>query len=70
MREVLRPTFAADEVHHVGDVVAAVVAETRYQTLDALDVIAVEYEPLPWSAARRAPWMRAARSCMRSWAAI
>jgi carbon-monoxide dehydrogenase large subunit len=47
MREVLRPAFAAEEVHHVGDVLAAVVAETRYQVLDALDAIEVEYEPLP-----------------------
>ncbi len=47
MREVLRPAFAAKEVHHVGDVVAAVIAETRYQALDALDAIEVEYEALP-----------------------
>jgi carbon-monoxide dehydrogenase large subunit len=47
MREVLRPAFAAEEVHHVGDVLAAVIAETRYQVLDALDAIEVEYEPLP-----------------------
>jgi carbon-monoxide dehydrogenase large subunit len=47
MREVLRPVLAAGEVNHVGDVVAAVVAETRYQALDALEAIEVEYEPLP-----------------------
>ena len=47
MREVLRPVLASAEVHHVGDVVAAVVAETRYQALDALEAIDVEYEPLP-----------------------
>ena len=47
MREVLRPVLAAGEVHHVGDVVAAVVAETRYQALDALDAIEVEYETAP-----------------------
>jgi aerobic carbon-monoxide dehydrogenase large subunit len=47
MREVLRPVLASGEVHHVGDVVAAVVAETRYQALDALEAIEVEYEPLP-----------------------
>jgi carbon-monoxide dehydrogenase large subunit len=47
MREVLRPVFASREVHHVGDVVAAVVADTRYQALDALDAIEVEYDPLP-----------------------
>ena len=42
MREVLRPAFAAEEVHHVGDVLAAVIAETRYQVLDALEAIEVE----------------------------
>jgi len=47
MREKLRPAFAADKVNHVGDVVAAVVAETRYQVLDALEAIEVDYEPLP-----------------------
>jgi carbon-monoxide dehydrogenase large subunit len=47
MREVLRPVLASGEAHHVGDVVAAVVAETRYQALDALEAIDVEYEPLP-----------------------
>jgi carbon-monoxide dehydrogenase large subunit len=50
MREVLRPPFADKEVNHVGDVVAAVVAENRYQALDALDAIEVEYEPLPANA--------------------
>jgi carbon-monoxide dehydrogenase large subunit len=47
MREVLRPVLAAGEVNHVGDVVAAVVAETRYQALDAVEDIEIEYEPLP-----------------------
>ncbi len=47
MREVLRSPFADKTVNHVGDVVAAVVAETRYQALDALEAIEVEYEPLP-----------------------
>ena len=47
MREVLRPVLASGEVHHVGDVVAAVVAETRYQALDALEAIDVKYAPLP-----------------------
>ncbi len=46
MREVLRPVFASGKVNHVGDVVAAVVAETRYQALDAVDAIEVDYEPL------------------------
>jgi carbon-monoxide dehydrogenase large subunit len=47
MREVLRPVLASGEVHHVGDVIAAVIAETRYQALDAMEAIEIEYEPLP-----------------------
>ncbi len=47
MNEVLRPCFASDCVQHVGDVVAAVVAEDRYAALDALDAIEVDYEVLP-----------------------
>ncbi|RMG91928.1 MAG: xanthine dehydrogenase family protein molybdopterin-binding subunit [Chloroflexi bacterium] len=36
-----------DKVRHVGDGVAAVVAETPYIAYDALDLIEVDYEPLP-----------------------
>ena len=36
-----------DKVRHVGDGVAAVVAENAYIAQDALDLIEVEYEPLP-----------------------
>lgn len=39
--------LAAGEVHQVGDPVAVVVAENRYQAQDALEAIAVEYEELP-----------------------
>lgn len=39
--------LAKDVVRYVGDSVAVVVAETRYQAQDALDLIAVDYEPLP-----------------------
>jgi carbon-monoxide dehydrogenase large subunit len=39
--------FARDVVRYVGDSVAVVVAETRYQAQDALDLIDVDYEPLP-----------------------
>jgi aerobic carbon-monoxide dehydrogenase large subunit len=47
MNEALRPTFAADRVRHVGDIVAAVVAENRYIALDAIDAIEVDYDALP-----------------------
>jgi aerobic carbon-monoxide dehydrogenase large subunit len=39
--------LAADIVRFVGDGVAAVVAETRYQAIDAIQAIRVRYEPLP-----------------------
>jgi carbon-monoxide dehydrogenase large subunit len=39
--------MAADVVRYVGDAVAVVVAETDYQAYDALDLIDVDYEPLP-----------------------
>src|SRR5262249_41988044 len=40
------PAIAKDTVRYVGDIVAVVVAETRYQAYDALDLIDVDYEPL------------------------
>src|SRR5689334_2175469 len=39
--------LAIDKVMHVGDPVAVVVAESRYQAEDALDAIEVDYEELP-----------------------
>ncbi len=39
--------LAHDEVRYVGEAVAFVVAESRYVAEDALDLIDVEYEPLP-----------------------
>ena len=41
------PCIAKDMVRYVGDIVAAVVAESPYQATDALDLIVVDYEPLP-----------------------
>ncbi len=38
---------AAEEVHHVGEIVAVVLADTRYGAVDAAEVVEVEYEPLP-----------------------
>ena len=38
--------LTADKVRHVGDPVAAVVAETRYIAEDAAELIDVDYEPL------------------------
>ena len=42
-----RPVFATDKVRFVGDIVAAVVAQTRAQAVDAVERVVVEYEALP-----------------------
>ena len=39
--------IAKDVVRYTGDIVAVVVAEDRYQAADAIDLIDVDYEPLP-----------------------
>lgn len=39
--------IAKDTVRYTGDIVAVVVADSRYQAYDALDLIEVDYEPLP-----------------------
>jgi carbon-monoxide dehydrogenase large subunit len=41
------PQLAKDTVRYVGDCVAVVVAESRYQAQDALELIDVDYDPLP-----------------------
>src|SRR6266536_1459696 len=41
------PPIAVDEVRHVGEAVAVVVARDRASALDALTAIDVDYEPLP-----------------------
>ncbi|MFL6798003.1 MAG: xanthine dehydrogenase family protein molybdopterin-binding subunit [Xanthobacteraceae bacterium] len=47
MNCVPRAAFAQDKVHHIGDIVAAVVAEDRFAAEQALEAVSVEYEPLP-----------------------
>ncbi|MCU1428716.1 MAG: carbon monoxide dehydrogenase large subunit, partial [Actinomycetia bacterium] len=42
-----RPLLALGVVRFVGEAVAAVVAETRAQAVDAAEAIVVEYDPLP-----------------------
>jgi aerobic carbon-monoxide dehydrogenase large subunit len=42
-----RPAFARGKVHHVGDIVAAVVAESRWAAEDAAEAVDVDYDPLP-----------------------
>ncbi len=41
------PALAKDTVRYVGDGVALVIAQTRYQAQDGADALRVEYEPLP-----------------------
>jgi len=41
-----RPWLAKDVVRFVGDMVAAVVAETREEAVDAAELVLVDYEPL------------------------
>jgi carbon-monoxide dehydrogenase large subunit len=48
--DTVAPTYtplAVDEVRHVGEPVAVVVARDRASAVDALDAIEVDYEPLP-----------------------
>jgi carbon-monoxide dehydrogenase large subunit len=41
------PCIATEVVRYAGDIVAVVVADTPYQAQDALDLVEVDYEPLP-----------------------
>ena len=45
--EVNRPIFAKDRVRFVGDIIAAVLGETREQAVDAAEAVMVDYDPLP-----------------------
>jgi aerobic carbon-monoxide dehydrogenase large subunit len=47
MRSPVHLPLATDEVRHVGDAVAVVVATERYLAADAVEFVDVEYDPLP-----------------------
>ena len=47
LKTTAHPPIAKEVVRYVGDAVAVVVAESRYQAEDALELIDVDYEPLP-----------------------
>ena len=47
MPDTPRPPLAEGEVKFVGDPVALVVAESRYIAEDAVELVDVDYEPLP-----------------------
>src|SRR5256886_1375758 len=42
-----RPILAADRIRFVGEMIAAVVADTRYAAADAVNLISPDIEPLP-----------------------
>ena len=42
-----RPPLASDVVRYVGDPVALVIAESRYIAEDAIELVEVDYDPLP-----------------------
>jgi carbon-monoxide dehydrogenase large subunit len=44
---MLQSLLAADVVRHVGEAVAAVVTEEHYQGEDAIELVDVDYDPLP-----------------------
>ena len=46
LAEAPHPILASDEVRYAGQPVAAVVAESRAQAVDAAELVEVEYEPL------------------------
>ena len=47
LKRFLQFPLAKDKVRYVGEPVAVIVAESRYLAEDALDGVAVEYDPLP-----------------------
>jgi len=47
MPDTPRPPLAEDEVRFVGDPVALVVADSRYIAEDAIELVVVDYDPLP-----------------------
>ena len=60
MAEPPRFALARDKVRHVGEPVAAVIAETPAQAADAAERVAVDYEPLPAVTDARAAQARGA----------
>lgn len=44
---ITKPAMAKDRVRHAGDILAMVVAETKQQALDALEMIEVDFDILP-----------------------
>ena len=59
--ELPRPPLATDRVRFVGEAVAIVVAETKAAAVDAVELVEVDYDPLPAVIDMEA----ALRSCFR-----
>ncbi len=47
MNEVVRHVLAVERVRTVGEIVVAIVADDRYQAIEAAEVVKIDYEPLP-----------------------
>ncbi len=45
--QMFRPLLVSDTVRFVGDIVAIVLADTRQASVDAAELVEVDYEPLP-----------------------
>ena len=66
--QMFRPFMASDTVRFAGDIVAAVLAESKADAVDAAEYVSVEYEPLPVVTDPREA-RRRTRSCStRAWA--
>lgn len=46
-KAMVRPLLPIDTVRFVGEAIVAVVAETSYQAADAVELVDIEFEPLP-----------------------
>jgi carbon-monoxide dehydrogenase large subunit len=67
MAEPPRFALARERVRHVGEAVAAVIAETPAQALDAAELVAIDYDPLPVVIESRAA-MSAQAPLLHEWA--
>ena len=65
MAEPPRRALARGTVRHVGEAVAAVIAETLPQARDAADLVQVDYEPFPLRSMRKPRCARMGRSFTR-----
>ena len=61
--ELPRPPLATDRVRFVGEAVAVVVAETKAAAVDAVELVEVDYDPLPAVVDPEAALANRARRC-------